>query len=381
MKRISTVAAEFLLLIATGASFAQNSTAPKFDPDASRPLSGVDTSDPTSEIGVEPPARPIPDPFPTALGGGAGGYGGLLGGFGGVGGLGGPGIYAPRVNYAAVWYPDQPVRGQNTDLGFVRQEVGISTPVWRGGPDALMINVHARNVLYNTDAVLPDSGRDFPNSLWNLGLGMTYTHQFQNGWTAGGMVNVGSASDRPFNTWNEVNVGVGGFLRIPVGERNAFMVGAMYSPLGELPFPIPMVAFLWRPTEDFSMNIGLPFSIRWRPIEDLLFDFSYVPIRTIHTRLTDRVAQGVGIYAGYDWSNEAYFLADREDTRERFFYYEQKVSAGVRIDLGQNTALDFSGGYAFDRFFFTGRQWSDNWHDRVNVGNGAFLGARFQWRF
>jgi hypothetical protein len=381
MNRISTIAAECLLLITTSAAFSQTPSAPSSDFDNSDASSQLAPLDPSPEPGPTPPERPLFDPFPTALGNGAGGYSGLMGGFGGAGGLGGTGIAAPRINYAAVWYPDQPVRGQNTDLGMVRQELSLASPIWRDGPDALVVNVHVRSVLFNTDAVLPDSGRDFPNSLWNIGMGLTYTHAFQNGWTAGAMVNVGSASDQPFSTWNEVNVGVGGFVRIPVGERNAWMIGAMYSPLGELPFPIPMVAFLWRPTEEFSMNIGLPFSIRWRPTEDLLLECSYVPIRTVHARATYRLAEGIGIYGGYDWSNEAYFLADREDVKERFFYYEQKVSAGVRFNLGEHAALDFSAGYAFDRFFFTGRQWSDNSHDRVNVGNGAFLGARFQWRF
>ena len=341
--------------------------------------------DPQTSVVEEPPFTARPTPFPTSLGGGsAGGYGGL----GGLGsqngestGLGGPGIFWPRVNYSAVWYPDQPVRGQNTDLGVVRQDFSLSMPVWHDGPDSLLVNANLRSILYQTSAFLPDSGRAFPDALWNISMGLTYTRQFQNGWTGGASINIGSASDQPFHSSNELNVGLSAFVRVPSGERNAWMFGAVYSPTGELPFPIPILAYYWSPSDQFSMNIGLPFSIRWRPLDDLQFDLSYVPVRTVHASVSYRLADGLGVYGGFDWTNESYFLADRFDSQERFFYYEKKLTTGVRYDITPRAAIDLSGGYAFDRFFFQGRSYSDSHQDRVDVGNGFFLSFRFQIRF
>jgi hypothetical protein len=91
--------------------------------------------------------------------------------------------------------------------------------------------------------------------------------------------------------------------------------------------------------------------------------------------------QGLGIYAGFDWNNEAYYLADRTNNQDRFFYYEQRVIGGIRYDITPRAAFDLSGGNAFNRFFFTGTAYADNQQNRVDVGNGAFMSLRFQIQF
>jgi hypothetical protein len=154
------------------------------------------------------------------------------------------------------------------------------------------------------------------------------------------------------------------------------MFTLVYSPTNELGFPIPGVAYLWRPSDDFRATIGLPLQVWWRPCEDLTLEASYMLIRTIHTRATYRLAPGWCVYTGYDWGNESYYLADRPDTQERLFYYEQRLSAGVRWDLTDCFTLDLSSGYTFDRFYFQGRQWSDNHHDRLDVGDSPFFSVR-----
>ena len=297
-----------------------------------------------------------------------------------MGGSNDAGLFGVRANYSSIFMPQQPVANQPTNLGFVRQDFSVSAPTWRNDTDSVVLSAHVRSTLYATEAILPDSGREFPNSLWNVGFGFSYMHTFD-GWSAGGMLNIGSVSDRPFNSLREVNIGVGSFVRIPTSERSGWMIGAMYSATGELPFPIPMLAYSWQPNEEFGMNIGLPFSVRWRPVEDWLFDFSYVPIRSVHARATFRIADGLGIYGGFDWTNDSYLLADRLNNKDRLFYYKKSVSIGVRYDIGPSSAIDLSGGYAFDRFYFDGRQWSDNQHDRIDVANSLFLALRFQLRF
>jgi hypothetical protein len=93
---------------------------------------------PVPEPTPVPPVRSRPSPFPTSLGSGIGGgvgmssYGGFAPGqLGGSGAFGGPGFMAPRISYAAAWYPNQPVAGQNTGLGngtarFVVRDAGLA---------------------------------------------------------------------------------------------------------------------------------------------------------------------------------------------------------------------------------------------------------------
>jgi hypothetical protein len=338
----------------------------------------------------DPQPRRRPPPFPTSLGGvggggGGGGFAGGLGGFDGAqansAGVFGSAVQVPRLSFNEVWYPNQPVRGQNSGLEMENQDLSLTVPVWQSGRDSVSVTTNVRSLLTETHAILPDTGRAFPTTLWSIGLGANYTHVFQNGWSLTTMTNIGSSSDDPFDGHN-LNVSLGGILRIPaVQGRDSFMIGLMYSPTSELPFPMPVISYYWRPSDQFSMNIGLPFSMRWQPLADLRFDFSYVPIRNVHARITYRLADGFGVYTGFDWSNESYFLTDRSDDAERFFYYEERVVTGLRYDLNSNAAFDLSGGYAFNRFFFTGQQWSDQNHDRIDVGNGVFLTLRFMFRY
>lgn len=290
--------------------------------------------------------------------------------------------HAPfRADARAAWFPDEPVTGQPTTLGYVRQDFGLWFPLWQGDTDEWTGSANARGELFHTHAVLPDSGRPFPDDLWNIRVGTGYRHLFDNGWIAGGNVSFGSASDRPFHSIEELTAGVNAFLRVPSGDHNAWLFSLNYSPTSELPFPIPGVAFVWQPSDRLCMNLGLPFQILYRPRDDLTFDFSYMLLRTMHARATYWFGRVLQAYGGFDWEDESYFLADRLDDRERFFSYDMRLSGGLRANLGRYACLDLAGGYVFDRFYFQGRTFNDNSHDRIDVGAGPFLSLQLQSRW
>ena len=104
-------------------------------------------------------------------------------------------------------------------------------------------------------------------------------------------MSVGSASDHPFATIHELDIGMNAMLRIPEGDHNAWVFTLMYSPMSELNFPIPGVAFSFNPSPDFHANIGLPFSVMWRPTDDWQFQASYMLIRTVHLKAQFRIAR------------------------------------------------------------------------------------------
>jgi hypothetical protein len=291
------------------------------------------------------------------------------------------GHLSPRVDYRATWLPEVAVRAQPTNLSEERQDLAATCPIWQDAANEWAATLHVRSELYQTSAILPITGQAFPPDLWNVSLGTSYRHLFDNGWIAGGGLSVGSASDKPFHSIDEMTMGVNAFLRIPQGEHNAWLFTLAYSPTSELPFPIPGVAFLWQPSDNLRVNLGLPFAVWYRPVEDLTLEASYMLIRSIHAKATYRVLGRWRIYGGYDFNNEGYFLADRADIRDRFFAYDQRLSAGVQYLLGRQTLLDLSTGYVFDRFFFEGRQFSSNNLNRVDVGDGTFLSLRFDYRF
>jgi hypothetical protein len=234
-----------------------------------------------------------------------------------------------------------------------------------------------RSDLFHTNAILPDTGQPFPQDLWSVRIGTTYRHEFENGWITGTSLSIGSASDQPFHSVNELTGGVNLFLRIPQGEHNAWLFTLNYSPTAELAFPVPGVAYLWQPSDRLHVNVGLPFMVMWRPLDDVTLDVSYMLIRTVHARATYRICRAASVYVGYDWNNESWYLVDRPDVHDRFFYFEQRVSAGVRGHLWKMATYDLSGGFVFDRSFFEGKNSNSQNFNRVDVGDAPILSVRF----
>jgi len=285
------------------------------------------------------------------------------------------------TNFRTGWYPDQPVSGQSAHLGFALVDASIRAPVYQDERQELSLSANIRSEFFSTNAIFPDSHQAFPDELWNIHLGTMYRYRFDNGWIAGGGLSVGSASDKPFNNLNETTLGFNSFLRIPWGERDAWLLSLSYANNSQLPIPIPGVAYLWQPTDYFRANLGLPFQIWYRPIDDLTLDFSYMLLTNVHARATYRLAPAWRLYAGYDWYNEGYFPSERSDTNTRLYYYEMRLSSGVQYNITPQAQLDLSAGYAFDRFYYEGQNLGNQSNNRIDVGDGAFLSLHVQVRW
>lgn len=278
--------------------------------------------------------------------------------------------------YQGSWLPAQPVTGQPTTLEVQRHEFNVGAPLWRDDDTLWAASLRSRAEFFQTAAILPDSGRPFPQELYNLQLGTAVRHKLENGWTAGGILTIGSASDRPFHSIREMLLNTVGYVQVPVEKDDAWLFSVTYSPTREIAWPIPGVAYLYRPSEDFQAMIGVPTQIIWRPTDDLTFDLFYMVVRTVRTRLTCHLSPALDGYLGFAWTNDIYLLADREQTQYRFFSYEKKLFTGLMLHPGKNVSLDLSAGYAFDRFYFQGRRYADQNNDRVSVESGPFVALR-----
>ncbi len=285
------------------------------------------------------------------------------------------------ASYRVTWLPEEAVQGQNARFSLVGQDASLRFPVWQTECDELSGTANLRVQIISTAAILPNTLQPFPDQLWDVRFGAAYRHLFENGWIAGGSFSFGSASDQPFHSFDELTVGVNAFLRIPQGEHNAWLFSLSYSPTAQLNFPLPGVAFMWVPSDQFRMNIGLPFMIWYRPIEDVTLEASYMLLTTVHARATYRICQPLRVYIGYDWSNESWFLVDRPAENDRFFYNEQRISVGAVTNIGRTFLLDVSTGYVFDRFYYEGAKYSDTHFNRVNIDAAPLLSVQAQLRW
>jgi hypothetical protein len=326
---------------------------------------------------AEPPSRPASEAFESLGGFGAGPGGGL-------GSLFSPtlGNMPLRASLGFTWYPEERVANQPTNLGYYREDFSISAPIWQDTRNEWSLSTAVRAEEFHTGAILPNTLQPFPDQLVDVRFGTSYRHQFENDWIAGIGGSFGSASDQPFHSVNELTGSLNAFLRVPQGDRNAFLFTISYSTNSEVNFPIPGVAYLWVPSDYFQAVIGFPFaSVTYRPTDDLTLSLSYALLTTVHARATYRLAPRLRVYAAFDMENESYFRVGREDDRDRFFYYDDRASAGLLYTLGPNASLDLSGGYAFNRYYFEGQTLSDSQNNRIDVDAGPYLSIKLLIRY
>lgn len=299
--------------------------------------------------------------------------------FGGSGMMGGG---AP--GYGVAWYPTARADLAGDSIGFVRQSLQVGYPVWRRDGDAVFLSANLKRTDFFTNAILPDSGNPFPDELSNISLGLGHLHEYANGWSSMVNVGVGSASDHPFHSIDEVNVNLLGVLMVPAAnQRDRWLFSVMYSPQGAINFPIPGIAYTWSPSDTFTMNIGLPFSINWKPKDRWVINVTYFPLTNVNARATFQWRERIAFYGGYEWFNEGYFLVDRVNQKDRFFGFEQRLVTGVQWQFMTRLRLDLQGGFAFDRYYGEGDNGLvvSDLRDRVNLTPGAFLGANLSLQF
>jgi hypothetical protein len=98
-------------------------------------------------------------------------------------------------------------------------------------------------------------------------------------------------------------------------------------------------------------------------------------------QLTWGVLDKIDAFVGFESLTDAYLLEDRINRRDFFYSYEKRIPAGIRFHLHKHCVLDVSGGYLFDRIYFSSTTFTDESRDRIHVSPGAFGMLRFALTF
>ena len=104
---------------------------------------------------------------------------------------------------------------------------------------------------------------------------------------AGVLFDIGSVSDKPFNSSQESLVFGTAFMPLPTSDRNTWFVGVHASTNSQVPcsIPIPGGGYLYNPSDDFQAIIRCPFSVvSWKPTRDWQLQYVYAFLTTMHAR-------------------------------------------------------------------------------------------------
>ena len=294
-------------------------------------------------------------------------------------GGGPPGQDRAPFKFRLFWIPAQSVKGQSGDLGVSGEEFDLGIPIriddngiWlaMGGVQRLDINSSVR---------LPDSGLPVPNQFWDIEGGLMHIRDLGDGRQAGGMLRVGSPSDQPFAAWRDLTVTFLSFLTIPARNQDAWSFSLFYSPTGQIIYPIPGVAYVWRPNDRLQANLGIPFSLEYKPTETSVFTASYMPLNNVQVSLRQSLGQSWSVYGSYRTVSETFLLADRENAQERTYLFDQRMSLGLQRKLGRGWSVDLSAAYVFDRQFFQAEKFSGSRRDELSIDPGVAGTLQFMW--
>jgi hypothetical protein len=281
-----------------------------------------------------------------------------------------------RISYDGVYYPASDLEKQDTDMSITVHGISALTPIFQNETDEVVFVGRFAYANIDTEAILPDSGREMPNDFWNLNAGVRYRHSMGDGWLWGAFLGFGSPSNKPFNSFDETDVNLTAFLRMPHGKRNAWLFMLNYTNNRDFlsGAPIPGVAYFYNPSKKFTAIVGAPLlALRYRPHPEWAFSLYYMYPRNIDARITWSPTKRVQLYTGFDWSNYRYYIADRARTENRLFYFQKRGFIGSRVILGHGFRLALETGYSFDRLFFEGENYGDRHQERIDLDNNWFV--------
>jgi hypothetical protein len=280
------------------------------------------------------------------------------------------------LKYAVNHNFEQGISDQTSDFGLTEHELQI--PGFRvGGENSeLLVGGNVRVLDIRSDAVLPNSNQSFPEYLAHPEINVAYKERMADDKIWGVSLALGSPSDRPFGSIQEVGVDTTAFLRLPINDDDAWVVYLNYSNMrqGLQHVPIPGIAYVHEPSENLLAFVGLPLAyVKYKPSERWTLRAYYMLPRSVHAKASYEFAEGFNIYGGFDWDADVFFRHDRHEDENRLFYYQKSIGGGLRWKINEDIYVDFSAGYRFGRFFFEGEDYGDRDFNRINVGDGPFL--------
>lgn len=286
------------------------------------------------------------------------------------------------VRMSAFWAPPQDVSGQNSTLSITGQDLNVGLPIGMpprpGQMWVSLVSFDHRHLA--TNAILPDSGLDVPADLWSVSLGVMHTRELANGRTAGGMLTFGSASDQPFDAGRDLTYTALAYLTVPArNPRDDWSFSVFYSPVAQIPYPLPGLAYVWRPSPMFQANLGLPASFVYRPTPTRTITGSYTPVWNVKFEVREQLEPDWAIYASYLTDTDIYFLSQREIDDQRFFLFEQRATLGLERRLARGFVFDMALAYLFDRELFQAQGFSDSRSDELNIGAGPAALLQLRW--
>jgi hypothetical protein len=178
------------------------------------------------------------------------------------------------------------------------------------------------------------------------------------GWVAGLTLGVGYAGNTPFgdgNAWYYLaSIGLGKEIDKAHESVLAFVLDYDGNRTLYRDVPLPGIIYTYRLDPTIRLTLGAPVTgVLWTPTDKLTIDATYTLTDRFDASVTYDVTKQFAIFGRFDTRQEAFWLESIGD-KDRLFFQQRRVEAGVKISPIEQFSIVAAGGYAFGQEFSAG---------------------------
>jgi hypothetical protein len=268
---------------------------------------------------------------------------------------------------------------------ITNQQENAQFIVARSSADLWSVRERAARFHMSSPVMLPQSNAPIPETLWSLDVGGGYGRQLKNGNSVSAGLSLGSDSDKLFYSIHEVVVRATANYRWVLDRNHAWLFFINYSNNRHFANSLPLPGFayyFYSPTYKVRAVIGYPFiSIFYMPAPSWEARLSAYGPRHFSTEIGYRILRPLQTYGRFEWGQESWLPAGREDNSDRLFFDRRRIMGGVRWYMTKELELDTAIGQEFDRRFYENT--SSSYHNipTTTLPNSSFIDARLSYRF
>ncbi len=290
-------------------------------------------------------------------------------------------------DYQFRFYPSASVRSDESSWRQHENEISFHMPlaggrghVWSGG-----FRYHHFDI--STDAALPQTPEaGMPSELAEVDLNISYQRLFENQHYLGVTGKLGSASDQLFHSRRETDLTLLGIWQIPAEDNRSWFIFLSYASrapaLGLDHVPLPGFAHLWLTDEGDWYMLGIPASaLRVEALPGTYLNLFYLPVRNVSASITWEAHKDLTLYTAFNWENNRFWRAAREDSDQSLNIHQAKLSIGSRWSIMENLSLSAKTGKVFERSVYEAKRYSQRRDNRLQIADGWFAELKAEWRF
>lgn len=232
---------------------------------------------------------------------------------------------------------------------------------------------------------LPPSGMTVPPTLWSLESGGAYSHRLSNGNSVATIFSVGSDSDQLFHSIHETVLRASANYRLVLDPNHAWLFFITYSNNRHFANNIPLPGFayyFYSPTYKVRALLGFPFiSLMVTPAPAWEGRLSIFGPEHISTEINYRIIKPLQVYERFDWGQQQWLRANREDNSNQLFFNRKRLMTGFRYNVSSGLDIDTALGREFNRRWYEHDSTSYQGIPTTKLPDADFIEAKISYRY